>query len=292
MAPLTKDGTHILIEARKWYIELRNPHTRKIEKVPGYTDRKATEVKAAELERRACRKAEGMIDPFEEHLRRPLVDHVADYRRELESRGNVAPYIADTVTQISAILDGCEFRFTADFSGSRVMNWLQTLRSPGARPIPLEPDKEWFTVSEACKVLGMKRGTIATFVRRNRLVVRDDEDNGRLYARATLETIQERKAGGVRVRTTNGYLVSLKSFCNWMVKDRRMPDHPFAHLSCGNVDTDRRHDRRELTADELQRLLHATRKSERTLFGLAGEDRFTLYAVASATGFRAAALAL
>jgi integrase len=248
-------------------------------------------VKAAELERRACRKAEGMIDPYEEHLRRPVAEHVADYRCELESRGNAAPYVDDTIAQLLAIVKGGEFRFIADFCASSVMDWLQSLRRPRVRPAPLEVGKEWFTVIEACKMLGMKRATIATFVRRNQLAARDDADKGRMYARGTLETIQERKAGGVSMRTANGYLVSLKSFCNWMVKDRRMHDHPFTHLSCGNVDTDRRHDRRELTADELPRLLQAARKSERTLFGLAGEDRFMPYATACGTGFRASALA-
>jgi integrase len=76
-----------------------------------------------------------------------------------------------------------------------------------------------------------------------------------------------------------------------MVKDRRMGENPFAHLEAGNAQVDRRHDRRELTADELRRLLAAARGSARTFRGLTGADRFCLYAVACGTGFRAGGLA-
>src|SRR5262249_39104010 len=54
---------------------------------------------------------------------------------------------------------------------------------------------------------------------------------------------------------------------------------------------DRRHDRRELEEEELRRVLSAAHKSERTLFGLTGWDRFHLYATACGTGFRASGLA-
>jgi hypothetical protein len=70
-----------------------------------------------------------------------------------------------------------------------------------------------------------------------------------------------------------------------------MGQNPVAHLEPPNVEVDRRHDRRELDAEELRRLLAAARDSERTFRGLDGRDRFHLYAAACGTGFRAAALA-
>jgi site-specific recombinase XerD len=70
-----------------------------------------------------------------------------------------------------------------------------------------------------------------------------------------------------------------------------MADNPLTHLEAGNIEVDRRHDRRELTADELRILLDATRASKRDFRGLSGPNRFALYATACGTGFRAAALA-
>ena len=51
-----------------------------------------------------------MIDPFEEHHRRPLAEHLADYRRELEARDNAPRYVALVVSRLAALLDGCGFR--------------------------------------------------------------------------------------------------------------------------------------------------------------------------------------
>src|SRR5262249_623905 len=51
------------------------------------------------------------------------------------------------------------------------------------------------------------------------------------------------------------------------------------------------HDRRELTEEELPRLLSAALASKRACCGLTGRDRYHLYATACGTGFRASALA-
>src|SRR5262249_56201658 len=67
--------------------------------------------------------------------------------------------------------------------------------------------------------------------------------------------------------------------------------NPFAGIEPGNEATDRRHDRRELEADELRDLLRTTRASTRSFRGLDGEARFHLYALACGTGFRAGGLA-
>src|SRR5262249_13581230 len=41
----------------------------------GFTDKRATEALAAELERRAQREAAGILDPSAEHAKRPLAEH-------------------------------------------------------------------------------------------------------------------------------------------------------------------------------------------------------------------------
>jgi integrase len=75
---------------------------------------------------------------------------------------------------------------------------------------------------------------------------------------------------------------------------RERPDReiPVARLKGGNVDLDRRHDRRELDLDELARVLTAARDSAITFRGMTGVDRFHLYLAAVGTGFRAGELAV
>ncbi len=92
---------------------------------------------------------------------------------------------------------------------------------------------------------------------------------------------------GLSVASSNHYLVAVKSFGHWLVKDRRGPENPFAHLSRLNGRVDVRHERRALTQKELGGLIGAVEKSGETFRGLDGSTRAMLYRVAAMTGLRA-----
>lgn len=94
---------------------------------------------------------------------------------------------------------------------------------------------------------------------------------------------------GISAQTHNFYLQSAKQFCRWMVKDRRASTSPLAHLQGLNVRTDRRHDRRALSLDELCRLLDVTHAGPER-FKMSGPERSLLYRLAVETGLRAGEL--
>jgi len=94
---------------------------------------------------------------------------------------------------------------------------------------------------------------------------------------------------GLSAQTFNFYLQAVKQFAVWMVRDGRASESPLAHLQGLNVRTDRRHDRRALSADELRWLLDVTEhRPER--FGMTGAARAMLYRLALGSGLRAAEL--
>ena len=90
---------------------------------------------------------------------------------------------------------------------------------------------------------------------------------------------------GISAQTSNFYLQAVKQFCRWMVKDSRAVESPVDHLNGVNVKTDRRHDRRNLTAAELTELLKAAAGGP-IRHKMAGRDRAMLYRVAMETGLR------
>ena len=96
---------------------------------------------------------------------------------------------------------------------------------------------------------------------------------------------------GLSIASSNHYLVAVKSFGHWLVKDRRGPENPFAHLSRLNGRVDIRHERRALTQKELGGLIGAVEKSDETFRGLDGSTRAMLYRLAAMTGLRASELA-
>lgn len=87
------------------------------------------------------------------------------------------------------------------------------------------------------------------------------------------------------LETCNHYLRAIKSFCHWLVKTNRLLRHPLLSLSLFNADSDRRHARRALDAEEFQYLLHAALAGG-PVEQMSGEDRHMFYILASWTGFR------
>src|SRR5262245_39344215 len=76
-----------------WWIRFYTPDGKR-HKVKGYRDKKATENKAAELERRGIRLDAGIVDPSDIHAKTPLAEHAEDFRRGLAAKGNTPEYVA------------------------------------------------------------------------------------------------------------------------------------------------------------------------------------------------------
>jgi integrase len=108
--------------------------------------------------------------------------------------------------------------------------------------------------------------------------------------RDTVAEMLRRRTQGMGVRTSNDWLSSIKRFTKWLVKERRAPLDPLAHLSRLNARTDVRHARRALPADDFGRFAEAVGKAP-PFRGLTGADRVALYTLSIYTGLRASELA-
>jgi len=259
-------------------------------KVKGYRDRKATEVLAGELEKKSDRLDAGMGDPFEEHAKKPLLEHLADYVRDLRAGGRVAGHVAKTEARIKAILAGCGFAFIRDLNSEKVAVFLSQLRQDRPQP-ELPAGQFWFTPRELVAALGGERpGQLARLLRRERLEV-EGNGKGRRYPRPTVEALQDHCCRGIGISTSNGYSAAARSFSRWLVKVKRAAADPLTDLESLNADTDTRHERRALDVDELRSVLTAAADSPLVFQGLSGPARSMLYATAMVTGFRASELA-
>ena len=252
----------------------------------------ANKVVALQILAEKVRKSElgrvDLNDPYEDHRKEPLANHLVDYRRELESRDNETRYVELVISRLTALFNGCNFRLLDDISASRAVDWLARQRRNG--PERELPEQDHFTRGEAAAALGMTPTAFRDAVKRMALAA-TGKAQARRYPRSTVQAVLDQSRRGRSVQTTNYYLSHLKSFCRWLVQDRRIAESPVTHLEANNTEVDRRHDRRELTADELCRLLRAARTSKAVIRGMTGEDRYHLYATACGTGFRAGALA-
>src|SRR5262245_24124434 len=289
LAPLTEDRQRIRLLSKKWYGEYKDADG--VERcVPLSADKTAAQQMLNERVKKAELGRAGIADPFEQHRKQPLAEHLADWQADLLAGGAGRKHVAQTVACARRVLAGCKFVFMADLSASRVQAFLAELRERGKDLAPLPPGQEEFTKAELAALLRVKPPAVPPLVRRHRLQATGN-GKARRYPRATAAALVSLRSRGRSIKTSNLYLAAIKQFAHWLVQDRRTGDNPLAHLEGGNVKLDRRHDRRALPEAELRLLLAKAHASERSYRGLAGPDRHFLYLTAMGTGFRASELA-
>jgi len=111
-----------------------------------------------------------------------------------------------------------------------------------------------------------------------------------LSASKVLNTLASLRHGdknrkGIGAASFNHHLQAAKGFCRWMVRDGRASESPLTHLQGVNAKSDRRHDRRALSTDELRRVLSATSAGS-IRYGIAGAERAMFYRLIAETGLR------
>ena len=126
----TPDGRKVTQQSRKWYVEYRDGQGIR-RRVPGYTDKQATQQLASDLEKRAAREQSGLVDRFSEHRKRPLAEHLADWRTALVAKGGTKKHADMSASRAQRVLSDCRFIFVPDLSASRVQTCLADYRSEG-----------------------------------------------------------------------------------------------------------------------------------------------------------------
>jgi site-specific recombinase XerD len=143
-------------ESAKWYVDLKD-HDGRRRRIPGFTDKGATTELGRHVEKLIALRVvkqpptpelsawlEGMPAGFTRQLAawgildschvghsKPLSDHVADFKRSLEAKANTARHVTETAKRVSAVLDGCGFKYPSDLSAARVASWLADQRAKG-----------------------------------------------------------------------------------------------------------------------------------------------------------------
>ena len=128
IAPLTEAGDRIILETPNWYIDYKDPDGISRRKA-GYTDRKATEQLAQQLEREAEQVRSGYRPKEHDQLSRPLADHLEDFKASLLARGTSEKQVQLVGNRASALLTNCRFKLWSDISASCVEGQLADMRT-------------------------------------------------------------------------------------------------------------------------------------------------------------------
>ena len=159
--PLTKDGRQYLRPARNYYFDIKDENGT-VRRIKGSTDKAITEQMIADWQRRIERRKLGYTDLAEEHARRPLVEHLKDYAAHLEAKGDTPGHVAQTVSRIRAVFDGCGFVIPRNLDAGKVATWLTALRRGGAA-VTIPPG-EAFSSSAVAELVGLTVDAVRRFV--------------------------------------------------------------------------------------------------------------------------------
>ena len=183
----------------------------------GFTDLNATEQLAADTERKAARTNAGLIDPAEEHARRPLVDHLKDYAAALEQNGDTPTHVKKTVALISSMFAGAGFAFARDNDAAKAAEWLNAHRRD-ARPVELPAGVDCFA-PKAAALLGTTTRAVGKNLRSRRLTG-IGHGKARRIPRAAIEALALAAARSVGPQQCNHYVRAAKGFTRWMTRTR------------------------------------------------------------------------
>jgi integrase len=125
-----KTGKKTKKKSAHWYIDYKTADgTRK--RVKGFKDRAATTQLAAKLEREAELVQAGIVDRFKQHRKKPLVEHLSEFRESLMNKGTTKKQACLVYNRANAVISNCRFIYFADISGSRVQRYLAERRRNG-----------------------------------------------------------------------------------------------------------------------------------------------------------------
>lgn len=106
-------GKRVTRPLRKWYGKYRDADG--VEKrVPLCEDKESAKAMLAELVRRVERMQAGIIEACDEHLKRPIEEHLADYRASLEAKARDEKHVRDTIRTVNRIVTDCRMKLLAE----------------------------------------------------------------------------------------------------------------------------------------------------------------------------------
>jgi integrase len=124
------NGKKVKCKSQYWYIDYKTADgTRK--RVKGFKDKTATVQLVAKLEREAEQAQVGIIDKYKEQRKKPLVEHLNDFRASLENKGTTEKHACLVYNRAKAVIECCKFAYIADIAASRVQRYLAERRRDG-----------------------------------------------------------------------------------------------------------------------------------------------------------------
>jgi hypothetical protein len=207
-------------KSKKWYVRYMDGHGIERREVL-CVDKESATVMLAELVRKADRQRAGLSDPYEDHRRAPLADHIAVFREHLAAKDSTTDHVDQTVQRVEMICEESGSRRLNDLDDDRVATWLANARKHGRRvSLPkAEVRGTAKTYNAIGKAFGVAERTV-TFWRQSGAPIQPRKPNDlATIDRWRREKLADRET--MSVATSNHYLRAMKTFGDWLIHARK-----------------------------------------------------------------------
>ncbi len=125
------NGKKVVRQSLKYYTRLTDADGIK-RTIPLFRDKTASQQRAAQLQKEIELARAGVIDRYKEHRKRPLAEHLEDFKQSLLAKGNTDKQAKQVTSRVSRIIKECKFTYWSDISASKVQRYLADLQKNGS----------------------------------------------------------------------------------------------------------------------------------------------------------------
>lgn len=123
-------GKTVTTRSKKWWGKYRDV-SGKIRREPLAADKGVAQTMLNDKVRRVERERAGLIDPTDEQRKRPLAQHLTEFKRYLQNKGVTAKQVYTATSQTQSIVDANKWKLVGDISASETLEFLGELRRSG-----------------------------------------------------------------------------------------------------------------------------------------------------------------
>ena len=125
-----KTGERIKTKSKKWWGRFRDANGCE-KRVPLAADKTASHAMLHDILRKIDREKAGLIDPTEEQRKRPLTQHLSDFKWYLTNKGVTIKQTMEATKQVQKMVDARKWKLIGDISASGALDFLGGLRRAG-----------------------------------------------------------------------------------------------------------------------------------------------------------------
>ena len=248
--------------SNRWWLDFADGNGRRW-RLQGLTDKRQTEAQARNVERLLSVRQSG--DALPADLLKWLESVPADFRQRLAEADLIDRDRAGGMAALM-VLDADD-----KVTGGHLADFLADAEARGVSPVQRQ--------MLAQRIRDVLTGAKAKWLR-------DLSAASIQAAIAALTTSTKANPRGLSKQSLSHYVRAVKQFSKWLQRERRTAEDTLIGVKTYNVETDKRHERRGFTADEMAVLLDFMAKAAPARWNMTATARAAAYRLAFASGLR------